>query len=195
MQEFEEPAPEQPDIRSDLNRIATAIAPVAIDASLIPYNLFDKDQTERRIRGHLLNDLGNDWAVKVTCYAGWCNITLKHATGEVVVDADKGVASKSVYLGNRRGEEKLKREILEQMNGIAENLKAIAIMTCKVHELQAARGRAELERAFAAFGSVEMLHEPGFCSITLKTGGGTIHAWALDGEGHTDVTTNGLDEL
>lgn len=189
MQEFKEPAPEQPGIRSELSRIATVIAPVAIDSSLIPYNLFDQVQTERRIRGNLLNILGVGWTVEVTCYAGWCNISLKHATGEIDIDADKGVVSKSVYLGNRRGYEELKREIHERMNAIAENLKEAAIIACMFDEAQAAQGRAELERAFAKFGSVEMHYEPGFCSITLKTGGGTIHAWALDGEGHTHVSS------
>jgi hypothetical protein len=81
------------------------------------------------------------------------------------------------------------------MNDIAENMKEIAIMTCEVDEVQSARGRAELERAFAKFGWVAMLHEPGFCSITLKTGGGTIHAWALNGEGHTHVSTEPFDNM
>lgn len=187
--------PEQPDIRSELNRFTTAIAPVAIEASLIPRNLLDREQTERRIRGHLLNDLGDGWTVEVTCYAGWCNITLKHAKGEIIVDADKGIASKSVYLGEPRSDEEMRGEVLQHMNDIAENMKDIAIMTCEVDEVQAARGRAELERAFAKFGSVELLYEPGFCSITLTTGGGTIHAWALDGEGHTHVSCEPLDNM
>lgn len=189
MQEFEEPAPEQPDIRSELNRIATAIAPVAIDASLIPYNLFDRAQTERRIRGHLLNELGDDWTVEVTCYAGWCNIGLKHAIGEIDIDADEGEVSKSVYLETCRSGDELRNEAIGHMNGIAENLKDIAIMTCELDADQAAKGRAELERAFAKLGSIEMLHEPDFCSITLKTQGGTIHAWALNGEGHTHISS------
>lgn len=188
-------APEQPNVESELNRITTAIAPIAIDASLISRKRLDREQTERRIRGHLLNELGDGWTVTVVCYPGWCNISLIHATGEIEIDADKGVVSKSIYLGDRRGYEKLRNEAAGHMNAIAENLKDIAIMTCKVDEVQAARGRAELERAFAKFGSVEMLHEPGFCSITLKAGGGTIHAWALDGEGHTHVSTEGIDGL
>jgi hypothetical protein len=62
-------------------------------------------------------------------------------------------------------------------------------MTCDLDAAQAAKGRAELERAFAAFGSVEMLHEPGFFSITAKRSGATIHAWALDGEASVHVST------
>jgi hypothetical protein len=194
-QELDKPAPVQPDVRSELNRIATAIAPVAIDASLIPRNLLDRDRMERQLRGHLMNQLGYGWTVEAICYAGWCNITLKHAKGEIVVDADKGIPSKVVYPGERRSDEEMRVEAREHMIAIAENMKEIAVMTCDLDAAQAAKGRAELERAFAAFGSVEMLHEPGFFSITIKNEGGTIQAWALDGEGHTSVTTEGLDEL
>jgi hypothetical protein len=183
-----EPTPEpRPNLEPELDRLASSIARVAIEASLIPYNLFDSDQTERRIRGHLENQLGDDWTIEVTCYAGWCNITLDHAIGEIVIDADEGSATKSVYLGSRG--EPSAEEATALMNAIAENLKAIAIVASKVDEAQAAKIRAELEHKFAGLGStLETLHEPDFCSITLKTQGGTIHAWALNGEGHTHVS-------
>jgi hypothetical protein len=64
MEKFDKPAPEQPDVRSEMNRIATAIAPAAIDASLIPRNLLDRDRMERQIRGHLMNQLGYGWTVE-----------------------------------------------------------------------------------------------------------------------------------
>jgi hypothetical protein len=38
---------------------------------------------------------------------------------------------------------------------------------------------AENSTKSAVIGSVEMLHEPGHCSITIKTQGGTIQAWVL----------------
>jgi len=78
--------------------MATSVAPVAIQVSLLPHDLLDREMMERQIRGQLENQLGAGWTVEVTCYAGWCNIKLKHATGEVWVDANDGSATKSIYL-------------------------------------------------------------------------------------------------
>jgi len=53
---------------------------------------------ERQIRGELENQLGDGWTVEATCYAGWCHIKLIHSVGEIWIDADEGIATKSVYL-------------------------------------------------------------------------------------------------
>lgn len=95
-------APPKPDPSEELHTIfdnmASSVAPVAIHASLIPHNLLDQERMERQIRGELENQLGDGWTVEATCYAGWCHIKLIHAVGEIWIDADKGIATKSVYL-------------------------------------------------------------------------------------------------
>jgi hypothetical protein len=85
-------------IRSAMNEMATSLAPVAIQVSLLPRDLLDHEMIERQIRGQLENQLGDGWTVEVICYAGWCNIKLIHAIGEIWVDANHGLATKSVYL-------------------------------------------------------------------------------------------------
>src|SRR4051812_19395711 len=62
------------EIRSAMNEIATSIAPVAIQVSLLPRDLLDREMMERQIRGQLENKLGDGWTVELICYAGWCNI-------------------------------------------------------------------------------------------------------------------------
>jgi hypothetical protein len=86
------------DIRSTLEQMGTAIVPVAIQVSLLPRDLLDREMMERQIRGQLESKLGNGWTVEVICYAGWCNIKLKHAAGEVWIDANQGSATKLIYL-------------------------------------------------------------------------------------------------
>jgi hypothetical protein len=94
--------PSRPDpsekVRPIFEKMATSVAPIAIRASLIPRNLLDRERMERQIRGELENQLGDGWTVEATCYAGWCNIKLIHAVGEIWIDADEGIATKSIYL-------------------------------------------------------------------------------------------------
>jgi hypothetical protein len=81
-----------------MESMATTIAPIAIQASLIPRDLLDRERIEHQIRSELENQLGDGWTVEVTCYAGWCDIKLVHEIGEIWVEAEDGSATKSVYL-------------------------------------------------------------------------------------------------
>jgi len=85
-------------MQSAMESMATSVASVAIQVSLIPHDLLDRDGMERQIRGQLENQLGDGWTVEVTCYAGWCHIKLIHAIGEIWVEANDGLATKSIYL-------------------------------------------------------------------------------------------------
>jgi hypothetical protein len=86
------------ELRAGFEELATSIAPLAIEASLIPHNLMDRERVQNLIQSVLNNEFGNDWSVEVTCDAGWCNIKLVHPIGELIIDANDGSATKSVHL-------------------------------------------------------------------------------------------------
>lgn len=89
------------ELQARMERMATSIAPVAIDASLIPRELLDRDLLKRRIKGQLENKLGSEWTVEVICFPQWCKIKLRSASYDIDIDANNGSVEKSVYAKNR----------------------------------------------------------------------------------------------
>jgi hypothetical protein len=78
-----------------------------------------------------------------------------------------------------------------EANKLAEKLKQAAATASRLDRQQAERVQSELELAVqSAKCTLEMMHEPRFCSITAKRPGLTIHAWALEGEASSHVSTD-----
>jgi hypothetical protein len=76
---------------------------------------------------------------------------------------------------------------------LAQTLKHIAAGASVATAEQAEELRDEVEKGAAATGfTVEIMQEPGFCSITAKKAGLTVHAWALNGEASSHVSTEGV---
>ena len=77
-----------------------------------------------------------------------------------------------------------------ELEDFAEELNRFAANASRLDKQQAERMLANVEpTAVATKVSLEMLHEPGLCSITASRPRATIYAWALDGDASVHVST------